>query len=91
MDADDAGQTELAEQEAPQNLRKVCTELAEEFRYSDPVSTAALHDLEVRISALVSELRQSIQDGNPEYAQTLCDKTSALLRERNAKCKLVKR
>lgn len=62
---------------------------AEELRYSDPVSSDALEEIERDLSAAVDELQAAIVDGDSTTAQ-LCRKAAALLAERNRLCKLNK-
>ena len=64
--------------------------LAEEFRYSDPVSNAAIADAEADLAASVDELQSAYIDGDCEAVAKLCRKASALLAERNRLCKLNK-
>ena len=64
--------------------------LAEEFRYSDPVSNEAIADAEADLAAAVSELQAAYIDGDKEAMAQLCRKATALLTERNRLCKLNK-
>ena len=64
--------------------------LAEEFRYSDPVSSGAIAAVEADLAAAVDELQAAYVDGDSEAAAKLCRKASALLAERNRLCKLNK-
>ena len=64
--------------------------LAEEFRYSDPVSSDAMADAEADLAAAVDELQTAYVDGDSEAVAKLCRKASALLAERNRLCKLNK-
>ena len=64
--------------------------LAEEFRYSDPVSSDAIADAETDLAAAVDELQTAYVDGDSEAVVKLCRKASALLAERNRLCKLNK-
>ena len=64
--------------------------LAEEFRYSDPVSSDAIADAEADLAAAVDELQTAYVDGDSEAVAKLCRKASALLAERNRLCKLNK-
>ena len=64
--------------------------LADEFRYSDPVSNAAVADAEADLAAAVDELQSAYVDGDSEAVAKLCRKASALLAERNRLCKLNK-
>ena len=64
--------------------------LAEEFRYSDPVSNDAIADAEADIAAAVDQLQAAFVDGDNEAMAQLCRKATALLAERNRLCKLNK-
>lgn len=64
--------------------------LAEEFRYSDPVSSDALAEVEADLSAVVDELQAAVVDGDGAIIAELCQKASGLLTERNRQCKLNK-
>lgn len=65
--------------------------LAEEFRYSDPVSAPALADLETDMAATMEELSVAVTDGDNAAVLALCKKISATLAERNRLCKLNKK
>lgn len=64
--------------------------LAEEFRYSDPVSNDAIADAEADLAAAVDQLQSAFVDGDREAVTQLCRKATALLSERNRLCKLNK-
>lgn len=64
--------------------------LAEEFRYSDPVSSEAIADAETELAVAVSELQAAFVDGDNEAIRQLCRKATQLLAERNRLCKLHK-
>ena len=64
--------------------------LAEEFRYSDPVSSEAIAGAEADLAATVDELQAAFVDGDKDALAQLCRKASALLAERNRLCKLNK-
>ena len=64
--------------------------LAESFRFSDPVSSDALIDIEANLSALVDELQSAVLEKDTEAAKTLCAKVEATLADRNRLCKLNK-
>lgn len=63
---------------------------AEEMRYSDPVSSEALADIEADLASAVDELQAAIVDGDSNAVKQLCRKASAVLAERNRLCKLNK-
>lgn len=64
--------------------------LAEEFRYSDPVSNDAVADAEADLAAAVDQLQAAFVDGDNDALAQLCRKAAALLAERNRICKLNK-
>lgn len=64
--------------------------LAEEFRYSDPVSSEATKTLETKISDEIAELRDMVQTKDSEKAKTKITEIRRLLNERNRVCKLNK-
>lgn len=92
--------------ECMQNLRSIvyplsgqiedgeCAELlknlADEFRYSDPVSSDSIKDIEQELSALVGELQKAVIDADVEAIKVLCQKIKVTLIERNRLCKLNK-
>ena len=64
--------------------------LAEEIRYSDPVSCEQIADAEADLVAVVDQLQAAYIDGEQEAMAQLCRKAMALLAERNRLCKLNK-
>ena len=66
-------------------------ELADEFRYSDPVSNDALKTIETELETAVAKLQEAVSAGNAEQITGECRKVSELLTERNRLCKLNKK
>lgn len=64
--------------------------LAEELRYSDPVSSAAIAEIEAELCAAVDVLQAAIADGDSNAAKQICRRASGVLAERNRLCKLSK-
>lgn len=64
--------------------------LAEEFRYSDPVSSEAIAEAEADLVAVVDELQKAVVDEDAQAIRQLCRRCGALLAERNRLCKLNK-
>lgn len=64
--------------------------LAEEFRFSDPVSNDALAEIEAQLTACVERLRTAATKGDSDTICELCRETSLTLAERNRLCKLSK-
>ena len=71
--------------------KKVLSELADEFRYSDPVSSDALKTIESELEEAVSELQEEVSNGNSDQIISAANKASGLLVERNRLCKLNKK
>ena len=65
-------------------------ELAEELRYSDPVSSEAIAEAEDNLAAAIDAVQAAIAAGNTDDVKLLCKKASAVLAERNRLCKLNK-
>ena len=62
---------------------KVIRNLAEEFKYSDPVSNDATADLEMVLGNQLNDLRSALQEGNSKEAVELAGETLETLKERN--------
>jgi len=71
-------------------LAHILEKFAEDIRFSDPVSSESLGDIEADLTACVDELQRAIVDGDCEAALTLEKKARAVLNERNRLCKLKK-
>jgi hypothetical protein len=63
--------------------------LYEQVRYSDPVSNDGLSGLEAGIGAKFAELKQTISERNGGALESIAN-ISALVNERNLKCRLLK-
>jgi hypothetical protein len=64
--------------------------LAEEMRYSDPVSSDFLAEIETDLAIAVNELKEVVLAGDVQKIKASCDKTMSILYERNRLCKLNK-
>ena len=73
------------------DVRADIAKLAEDMRYSDPVSNETLAGIEGALFAEVDALRAAVVDGDNEAARRLCRQASATLAERNRLCKLNKK
>ena len=70
--------------------KKLLEKLSEKLKYSDPVSSPALADIESKIEQGIEEIKGLISSGN---ADKLCEKIKALdmlVDERNRQCKAAK-
>ena len=65
-------------------------ELSEKFRFSDPVSSDALAEIENDLTATVDELQAAVMENDIDSAKVLCAKVTATLEQRNTMCKLNK-
>ena len=68
-------------------VKNAFEKLAEQLRYSDPMSNEALNDLENRISNLVEQAKNVVEKRD---LLRICNSISFLLTERNKKCKILK-
>ena len=80
----------LSDQCNDEDLKKELKKLAEEFRYSDPISSDKTKALEADLQSRMRDLQQAVNDGDMEGAKALCSKLSACLQERNRVCALNK-
>ena len=80
----------LVDQCNDEELKKELKKLADEFRYSDPLSSDKTKDLEIDLQSRIGDLQQAITDGDIEGAKALCNKLSGCLRERNRICSVNK-
>jgi len=74
----------LADEEQNAETKQQLKKLAEAVRYSDPMSAPELEDLEVQIAEKVAALKKASDKG------ALIAEITALLNERNKKCKILK-
>lgn len=65
-------------------------QFCENIRYSDPVSSESLAEIERDLSAAVDDLQAAIVDGDKGVISQLARKADTLLSERNRVCKLNK-
>lgn len=74
----------LADKEADSTIKAALTQLATKIRFSDPMSSPQLANLEATITAKVQELKKSNSKGE------IITEITLLLEERNKKCKILK-
>lgn len=68
-------------------VRAALEKFSEELRFSDPVSSEALKDIEADLTACVDELQQAVADGDSRAALMLAQKAGSVLAERNRLCR----
>lgn len=66
-------------------------DLADDLRYSDPVSNDALADIETQLSECVDSLKAAVEKQNPAEISALCKRAQQILRQRNELCKMTKK
>lgn len=71
-------------------LQEKLRNLADEFKYSDPVTCNETQQMERDITMLLDELQKAIIENDDQSAETLCKRLSGSLEERNRICKLYK-
>ena len=84
FNADIAGIIDLCENA---EVKKELETLAENLRFSDPVSGKATKNIEITISEDISELRDMITSGNSDKITVKIKEIKNLLNERNRICK----
>ena len=82
-------QSKANQMSAQCNLPEV-QQFCENIRYSDPVSSEALAEIERDLSAAVDDLQAAIVDGDSDVISQLARKADTLLSEWNRVCKLNK-
>ena len=80
----------IANQCNDEELRKKLKKLADEFRYSDPVTSDKTAEMEVDMAAQRKDIQQAVVDGDFVAAKSLCGKALDCLRERNRICSINK-
>ena len=73
-----------------EELSLLARNVYEEIRYSDPMSDPALESVEGRITEKFAEFSVAVDEKNAENAAVFSKELSALISERNAKCKILK-
>lgn len=71
-------------------LRKEVQRLEEEIRFSDPVSSSTLDDVESEIERLLFKLKTAITAGDNETIKAVVDELLKQIRDRNVRCKAEK-
>ena len=71
-------------------LKPTLQKIADEFRYSDPVSSESTRELEEEMKAQLGDIQQAIVEGDADGAKVLCGKLMGSLAERNRVCSVNK-
>ena len=77
--------------QCPEGELKTMTEnLADNFRYSDPVSSEKTMEIEKDMKQLLGDIQQAIVEGDIDGAKEMCGKLKGSLAERNRVCSVSK-
>jgi hypothetical protein len=71
-------------------IKADCKKVYEAIKYSDPVSSEGLSVIEAKITVKMDELSKAVDEGNDEATRTAAEEITALIKERNNKCKALK-
>lgn len=72
------------------DIKKQLQGLADDFKYSDPVSSEDTQEMETELKFLVNEIQRALIDGDMKSVESFCVRVKASLAERNRICKLAK-
>ena len=72
------------------DLKETIQNVADEFKFSDPVSSEQTKDMEQELQSQMNEIQKAIVDGDSASVKTLCGKILGSLAERNRICALNK-
>ena len=80
----------LVGQCSDENLKPILKKLADEFRYSDPVSSEKTQELEEDMKSQLGDIQQALIEGDTDGVRKLCAKLTGSLTERNRICSVSK-
>ena len=75
----------LAKDISDPTLKKALSRLAENIRFSDPMTNDVVADVDSRIRQGIEDLREACEEGRTEEAAALCARVDRMLVERNRK------
>lgn len=73
-----------------ETLKKDLQRLADEFKFSDPVSSSATAAMEANLGTQLQQLKNALNSGDYDAARVFCGNLTNGLSERNQACKLNK-
>ena len=71
-------------------LREILQYLAEEFRFSDPVSSEETQEIEENMKVQIADIQQALVENDLDGVKNLCEKLKSSLSERNRICSINK-
>ena len=82
--------TAILGQAKDDSVKEAVEKFADALRYSDPVSSTALEEIESELTGCLDEIQRAVVDEDNASALTLLGRANTLLLERNRLCKLNK-
>ncbi len=73
----------LDHQSSDPELQKLLKKMAEEFRYSDPLTSEKTAEMETDMRSQIGDLQQALTEEDIEGAKVLCNRLLQCLKERN--------
>ena len=80
----------LVSQCSDEDLKAALQKLADEFRYSDPVTSEKTEDLEADMRSQMGDIQQALIEGDADGVKKLCSRLMGSLTERNRICSVDK-
>lgn len=80
----------LVNENSNDKIAKLLEDVAEKFKYSDPVSNKSTAASETKIDIMFSELEAAVNSNETDKAEIICGKLITLIDSRNNICKLNK-
>lgn len=80
----------IASQCSNDELKSIANKIADEFKFSDPVSSEQTKAMEEDLSQIMNEIQKAVLEGDIEGANVLFSKVTPVLAERNRVCALNK-
>lgn len=71
-------------------VKNACKKVYEAVRYSDPMTSGALHDVESRIHTEFDAFTDAVLSDNADAANASADELLTLIKERNSRCRMEK-
>lgn len=81
---------ELVSRAKSETAQQACQKVYDAVRYSDPVSSEKLVEIENKLESKIAELSNSLSSSDEEKTKIIAEEAIVILKERNAKCKLNK-
>lgn len=72
------------------DVKSVCKKVRDAFKFSDPMSNAALESVEFEINNMFNLFKKAVYEGKADVVTMTSAELLSLIQERNNKCKLTK-